>query len=194
MSFIPSPTTGIGVAAKVSNVPATITLSLGGTTTAELAPEAVDVAGNPVSATALVLSAVANASGTTSVYTGTITGGGSNAFAGKTFTVAGFTNIVNNGTFECSASSTTTLTLENPEGTAETHAGTATPDSTTAFKFISRSTPQATVSAAGVITAVAVGQAVVEASYPTFDNTLGTNPDGTYAEKVYAETTVQVTL
>jgi hypothetical protein len=59
--------------------------------------------------------------------TGTITGGGSNAFAGYTFNVAGFVaHTVNNGTFLCVASSATTLTLVNASGVAETHAGTAT--------------------------------------------------------------------
>lgn len=80
-------------------------------------------------ATALTLSSVANASGGSTVYTGTITGGTSNHFAGYTFVITGFVNGVNNGTFYCTASSTTTLTLSNASGTAETHAGTATPQS-----------------------------------------------------------------
>ena len=74
----------------------------------------------------LTLTSVANASGGTTVYTGTITGGGSNAFAGNRFTVAGFTTGANNGTFVCTASTTTTLTLNNSAGVAETHAATAT--------------------------------------------------------------------
>jgi hypothetical protein len=82
-----------------------------------------------VPAGALTLSAAAAASGGTTVYTGTITGGGTNAFAGVTFVVAGFTTAANNGTFLCTASSTTTLTLANTAGAAETHAGTATPNS-----------------------------------------------------------------
>lgn len=73
----------------------------------------------------LTLSAVAASSGGTAVYTGTITGGGSNAFAGMYFVIAGFTTAANNGVFYCSASSGTTLTLSNAVATAETHAGTA---------------------------------------------------------------------
>lgn len=62
------------------------------------------------------------------VYTGTITGGANNAFAGYTFTVAGFPAVAggsNNGTFTCTASTATTLTLNNGEAVAATHAGTA---------------------------------------------------------------------
>jgi len=44
-------------------------------------------------------------------YTGTFTNGASNAYAGSTFTVSGFANLNNNGTFTCTASSATTLTL-----------------------------------------------------------------------------------
>ena len=83
-------------------------------------------------AAALVLSAVAASSGGSAVYTGTITGGGSNAFAGLYFVVAGFTNATNNSAyagpqgFVCTASTTTTLTLTNNLAIAETHAGTAT--------------------------------------------------------------------
>lgn len=71
-----------------------------------------------------VLTAAANASGGNTVYTGTLTGGASNAFATRYFTVAGFTNSANNGTYVCTASSATTITLANASGIAETHAGT----------------------------------------------------------------------
>ena len=74
----------------------------------------------------LTLSSVASASGGNTVYTGTITGGGANAFAGKYFTVAGFTNLANNGVFVALASTTTTVTLSNASGVAEAHAATAT--------------------------------------------------------------------
>lgn len=77
-------------------------------------------------AAALTLTAAAAASGGSTAYTGTITGGGSNAFAGNVFVVAGFANAGNNGTFICTASTTTVLTLTNANGVAETHAGTAT--------------------------------------------------------------------
>jgi hypothetical protein len=76
--------------------------------------------------TAYTLSAVANSVGSTAVYTGTITGGGSNAYAGYYFTVAGFVGANNNGYFLCTASTALALTLENADATAETHAATAT--------------------------------------------------------------------
>jgi hypothetical protein len=79
------------------------------------------------------LTSVANASGGTTVYTGTITGGGTApGFTGVTFTVAGFSNGANNGTWICTASTATTLTLANAAGVAETTAATATivPDRT----------------------------------------------------------------
>jgi hypothetical protein len=78
----------------------------------------------------LQLTSVANNSGGHTVYTGIITGGASNAFSGTTFVISGFTNAVNNGTYLCSASTGTTLTLVNALGTAETNAGTATTEGT----------------------------------------------------------------
>jgi hypothetical protein len=83
---------------------------------------------------ALTLSSVANASGGNTVYTGTITSGGTTLngnFVGVQFVVAGFTNGANNGTFTCVASTTTTLTLSNAAGASETHAATATYSSVT---------------------------------------------------------------
>jgi hypothetical protein len=76
----------------------------------------------------LAVSSVANASGSSTVYTGTFgTAAASNGFAGLVFQVAGFvTNPGNNGTFTCTASTATTLTLTNSQGIAETHAATAT--------------------------------------------------------------------
>jgi len=73
----------------------------------------------------LTLTSVANAGAGVTVYTGTITGGLNGAYIGMTFVVAGFTNGVNNGTFVCSQSTATTLTLGNASGAAETHAATA---------------------------------------------------------------------
>ena len=78
---------------------------------------------------ALTLTSVATASAGSTVYTGTITGGAANAWAGATFVIAGFTTSANNGTFVCTASSATTLTLSNASGVSETHAATATPSS-----------------------------------------------------------------
>lgn len=75
---------------------------------------------------ALTLSAVAAASGGVAVYTGTITGGTSPNYVGQTFVITGFDLAVNNGTFVCTACSTTTLTLTNANAVADTHAGTAT--------------------------------------------------------------------
>lgn len=75
---------------------------------------------------ALTLTSVAASSGGTAVYTGTITGGTTPNYVGETFVIAGFANAVNNGTFICTACSTTTLTLKNANAVAETHAGTAT--------------------------------------------------------------------
>ena len=68
----------------------------------------------------LALTSVANHSGSTTTYTGTITGGGSNAFVGMKFSVTGFVNGVNNVTnATCTASSGTTLTLVNGLGISE---------------------------------------------------------------------------
>lgn len=194
MSY-PASTSGIGVAAKVAVDASTLTLSLGGSTTHQIVAQVQDAAGTITPGpTALVLTAAANASGGATVYTGTITGGGSNALAGKTFVVAGFATGANNGTFICTASGTTTITLDNAAGVAETHAGTATEEGASAFKFISRNTTYVTVSATGLITGVAQGNAIVEVAYPVFDNTLGNTPSGLPQEKVYAEITVNVTL
>lgn len=73
---------------------------------------------------------VSSASGSSTVYTGTITGGENNGFAGDSFTISGFTNAGNNGTFTCTASTSTTLTCTNTGGVAETHAGAAATSST----------------------------------------------------------------
>lgn len=161
-------------------------------------------------------SATATEENATAVYTGTITGGGSNAFAGYTFVIAGFTGANNNGTYICTASSTTTITLENPAATAETHAATATTEEIVGgnvltyvaygFKTLTGNTYQpsgtqtaiATVSSTGLITAVAKGRTTVEVSYPTFNNSGGnvvsTNNimNGLPINKIYAEATVVV--
>lgn len=72
----------------------------------------------------LSLTSVDTASGD-ATYHGTFSCGGNNAFVGLEFTVAGFTNGVNNGTFICDGSSTTTLSLINPNAISETN-GSAT--------------------------------------------------------------------
>jgi len=50
------------------------------------------------------------------VYTGTFTNGGTNAYAGLVLNASGFGTAANNGTYLCVASSTTTITLANPNG------------------------------------------------------------------------------
>lgn len=147
-----------------------VSASGGKAATCQLTPSLVDVANTSLPAS-LVLASVANAAAGVSVYTGTITGGGSNAFAGMAFTVAGFATAANNGTFICTASTTTTLTLSNAVGVAETHAATAQ-SYVGSFTYKSYNTAQATVSGSGLITAVAPGQSVVEVRFPTFDASL----------------------
>lgn len=76
---------------------------------------------------ALTLTSVASASGNAAIYTGTITGGGSNALANTWVGVTGFTNLANNNpALYVLSSTTTTLTLLNPSAASETHAATAT--------------------------------------------------------------------
>lgn len=151
----------------------------------------------------------------TAVYTGTITGGATNALAGKAFNVAGFTNASNNGSYVATASSATTLTLENNFAIAETHAATATAEDTTlAITYYADGAASyttgtsglipspptvgkvVTVSATGNITTNGVvGKTVVEVSYPVFNNTAGTITVGGKslpAEKVYADVEVIV--
>src|SRR5271163_328251 len=162
--------------------------------------------------------ATAQANQGVAVYTGTITGGGTNLFAGFTFVVAGFDLANNNGTFICTANTTTTLTLENAFATADTHAATATSQEITGAatlvyyvnpaKTYTTGTygklPQgstvavASVSSTGLITALGAGGTVVEVNYPTFNNTVGTYSsgssilNGTYLNKVYGEVNLTV--
>jgi hypothetical protein len=103
------------------------TTYLGDVTVAELYPNAVGSnAAWSVQQGSFTLTAAANASGGTTVYTGTITNGATptNAWQGYYFTTSGFTNGANNGTFLCTASTATNITLANASGVAETHAGT----------------------------------------------------------------------
>jgi hypothetical protein len=53
------------------------------------------------------------------VYSGNIINGGGNSYAGYAFTIQGFSNAQNNGTFLCTASSTTSITLFNNEAINE---------------------------------------------------------------------------
>lgn len=100
---------------------------LGDVTVAEIYPNAPGVnAAWTVNQAAFTLTAVATSSGGTAVYTGTITNGATpaNAWQGFYFTVAGFVGANNNGTFLCTASNATQITLANGAATAETHAAT----------------------------------------------------------------------
>ena len=162
-----------------------------------------DMAGAEQLGTVLTLTSVANSSGTspaTSVYQGTITGGGTNNFVGYIFVVTGFGNLGNNGTFQCVANTTTSITLANPYGITETpspagKATFATSPSSSPLTFWSSNTSVATVTSDGFVHGLAVGKCTVEVSYPTFDNTLGNVPTFNWpAEKVYTEINVKVVL
>ena len=73
----------------------------------------------------LLTSVAASVSGS-AVYTGTIPGGAGNAMAGFSFTVAGFAPVLGaEGTFACTASTATTLTLSNPTASAGSASATA---------------------------------------------------------------------
>lgn len=67
----------------------------------------------------LTITQVAAASGGNAVYTGLIVGGASNGLSGQTFLVTGFADSANNGIYSCSASTATTLTLNNGNAVAE---------------------------------------------------------------------------
>lgn len=74
----------------------------------------------------LAVTSANNASAGTTVYNGTFPGGASNGYLGLKFLIAGFVaNPGNNGTYTVTASSATTLTLNNTAGAAETIAATA---------------------------------------------------------------------
>jgi len=107
--------------------------------------------------------------GNNTVYTGTITGGISNGFAGDSFTIAGFTNAGNNGTFTCTGSTTTTLTCSNTAGVTETDAGTATTNST--FNW-SMGAVSVNPTAANLGVTTSVGSAVFLGSNTTYTITI----------------------
>ena len=188
----PAPTTGLGVVTKVAVDSTQLTLSLSGTKTHQIVPALQDAAGTVKSGVSLVLTQVALASGGITTYTGTITGGGANALAGSEFVVSGFSNAVNNGTFLVLSSTATTLTLDNSSSVAETHAATAIQEGSAPLIFVSRNPQFVSVSASGLITAVAKGSAVIEVCYPVFDNAHGKHTDGTPLEKVYNEINTKV--
>jgi uncharacterized repeat protein (TIGR01451 family) len=74
------------------------------------------------------VTSVANAAGGDTVYTGTFTGGAGNTLSGYIFVIDGFANAANNGRFISTASTTTTLTLNNAAGVAQTATATANLD------------------------------------------------------------------
>ena len=116
--------------------------------------------------------AVATGTSTSAVYAGTITGGTGNGFAGDSFVIAGFTNAGNNGTFTCTASTATTLTCSNAAGVTETHAGTATTNSTFNWSLGALSI-NPTSADIGVTTSV--GSAVFLGSPTTYNITVTNN-------------------
>ena len=87
--------------------------------------------GSNLTAATLTLTAAANASSGTTVYTGTITGGASNGLATQSVVIAGFDIAANNtggsnpNAFNIVSSTATTITVNNANGVADTHAGTA---------------------------------------------------------------------
>lgn len=76
--------------------------------------------------TPVALTSVASPVAGSAVYTGIITGGASNAYAGLSFLVTGFADIANNGIFTCTASTSTTLTLSNASAIAQNALSVAT--------------------------------------------------------------------
>jgi len=87
---------------------------------------------NPASIGTFTVTSCGAASGGSTAYNGTFTGGtspytsgASNAYIGFAFVIAGFNNAANNGTFTCSASTATSITVNNASGAAETRAATA---------------------------------------------------------------------
>lgn len=215
-------TTGLGVAAQIGLLapltvpPGTNGLQPGGVQILSLSVtspyqsgfqidcEVQDASGNAISGTAFTLTSVDNHTGgspASTVYHGTITGGGSNAFVGYLFTIAGFGHPVNNGVFPCVASTATTLTLANPWGIAETKAATATLETSQALQYNilyggALDGNVISVTSDGYVQGLNVGHACVEVSYPAFDNTLGNYSNSFVwpAEKIYREVNFRVNL
>ncbi|MGO8792684.1 MAG: hypothetical protein ACLQVL_35580 [Terriglobia bacterium] len=82
----------------------------------------------------LTLTAASAASGSLTTYTGTITGGNGGGLDNNTFTITGFTNAGNNGTFSCPTTTSTTLVCTNSAGVAEAHSGSAASDAYNVIK------------------------------------------------------------
>lgn len=182
MSY-PAATSGLGIPAKVSvtgnespssSVPGKnqVTISLSGANSLpqefQLEPILEDAGGNVITpGTAFVLTASAAAAAVATytlsaaaaavngdtVYTGTGLPA-ANTLVGRSFTVAGFVTAANNGSFVATANTTTTLTLANAAGAAETHAGTAA-DNQKATTITGTFTSQSTGSLVGKTLTVA---------------------------------------
>jgi hypothetical protein len=75
--------------------------------------------------------------GTSTTYTGTITGGAANAYAGQTFLISGFVNAGNNVYVTVTASTATTLVVTTTTQVNETHAGAATGGGTPVIQLTS---------------------------------------------------------
>jgi hypothetical protein len=82
-------------------------------------------AASPFNISLTAVDAATGSPPSSTVYVGTITGGAGNAYAGYYFTISGFNNPTNNGTFLAIASTATTLTLVNALSVNETNAGNA---------------------------------------------------------------------
>lgn len=185
-------------------------------TTTQLTPVLVDAL-NVTLPASLVLSSVAAAVAGVAVYTGTITGGAANAYAGMEFTIAGLVASagINNGTFLCSASTATTLTLSNAAAVVETAAGTAksfvgaaqyfsygdpinaagsAPAWYKPSDFAGYSPNVASVSSSGLITARNLGTTNIEVSFPVFDNNLGNAPQAQKQPVNFIYTRIEVTV
>lgn len=83
-----------------------------------------DLVGGTVPDTVLSFTSITQ-SGSNMILNGTFPGGGSNAYAGLNFFVGGLgsSDIVDNGGYPCTASTTTTVTLTNPSGITTANSG-----------------------------------------------------------------------
>lgn len=100
----------------------------------------------------LTLTAAANASGGTTMYTGTIAQGANaladaQQFVGANAIIAGFSTSANNGTFLITGATATTLTVNNASGAAETHAGTV---NATTWSFVDQNSDSGAIIITGM--------------------------------------------
>jgi len=138
--------------------------------------------GNPLPT--FSLTAAANASGGETVYTGTFPSGASNGLVGATFQVFGFEDDRNNdGIFQCTASTATTITLNNPNGGADTEAAyaqvTSAPGGPGAARLYQYVNPAPLVSNGGGNASIDIFPSIREAPAAGAPVTL-INPQGTF--------------